>query len=56
MYAKFLVEARSLNVGGGSIFHMSEQNSTTGQRPKVRGNFSKVFININKILKISQKI
>ena len=34
--------------GGGSDFSRVERNFTIGQSPKIRGNFSKIGIKINK--------
>ena len=52
----FSVEAGPQNVWGGSDFSRVERNFTIGQRPKIRGNFSKIWIKINKKLKNIEKI
>ena len=41
---------------GGSDFSKVERNLTTGQSPKIWGNFSKICIKINKKLKKIEKI
>ena len=52
----FSVEGGPQNVWGGSNFSRVERNFTIGQSPKIRGNFSKICIKINKKLKNIEKI
>ena len=40
----------------GSVFRESERNFTIGQGPKIWGNFSKIWIKINKNVKLIEKI
>ena len=47
----FSVEGGPQNVLGGSDFSRVERILTIGQSPKIRGNFSKICIKINKKLK-----
>ena len=52
----FSVEGGPQNVWGGSDFSRVERNFTIAQSPKIRGNFSKICIKINKKLKNIEKI
>ena len=52
----FWVEGGPQNVWGESDFSRVERNFTIGQSPKIWGNFSKIYIEINKKLKKYEKI
>ena len=45
----FSVEGDHQMLGGGSIFHWSEQNFIIQESQKIWGNLSKICVKINKI-------